>query len=185
MENPLTEKLIDNIYRGLINSYKNSSTPVLSGYPHFKDFNISAIDVCVKRPYTQLFGKVMYPTVLHKTAVIMHSLIKFHPFVDGNKRMALLSASCYLFWNGYIFDIPDDADIFVKKCAENEVEYDIILDWLIKNTVKIRFSIFRTLLGRIFVTDDEKLLYMEMGFQRFFVHKIKNIRGKSNEHNTA
>jgi len=105
----------------------------------------------------------------------MHSLIKFHPFVDGNKRMALLSAACYLFWNGYILDIPDGADTFVESCAENEVEYDIFLNWLAKNTVKTRFSVFRVLLGKIFVTDDEKLLYMLMGFRRFFVHKIKNI----------
>ncbi|MCL2134831.1 MAG: hypothetical protein FWH37_04665 [Candidatus Bathyarchaeota archaeon] len=61
MDNPLTEKLIDNIYQGLINSCKNSDKPVLSSYPNFVDFNFSAIDICVKRPYTQVFGEIMYP----------------------------------------------------------------------------------------------------------------------------
>jgi prophage maintenance system killer protein len=106
MEIPLTGEWLKQLYQVLIAFYKNTSDPVKTGYPVVPDYNEGMLDVCVKRPHTKIFGKIIYPHVLQRAAVNMHSIINFHPFVDGNKRMALLSTYYYLLWNGYTFNIP-------------------------------------------------------------------------------
>ena len=59
----------------------------------------------------------------------MYSIINFHPFVDGNKRAALLSAKFYLLWNGYNFNIPMDADDFTIEVAKGKKDLNDILFW--------------------------------------------------------
>lgn len=44
------------------------------------------LESAVVRPRTSAFGEEAYPTLFLKAAVLLHSIIKNHPFVDGNKR---------------------------------------------------------------------------------------------------
>lgn len=56
------------------------------------------------------FGGVeLYPTIFEKAAALMYSLIKNHPFVDGNKRTAYLITNSFLRRNGYVIhaDVKD------------------------------------------------------------------------------
>lgn len=85
----------------------------------------------------------MYPHILHKATVNMHSIINFHPFVDGNKRAALLSTYYYLLWNGYTFTIPYDADDFTIKIAKDRLELNEILAWLKANTNRTIYNVIR------------------------------------------
>ncbi len=48
----------------------------------------------------------------------MQSLLKNHPFVDGNKRTALSSAGIFLKMNGY----------FLKNYHAEEVEFGVNVD---------------------------------------------------------
>ena len=57
----------------------------------------------VSRPQASFAGKDLYTTVFDKTAALIHSLIMNHPFVDGNKRTAMVSGARTLFINGYLF----------------------------------------------------------------------------------
>ncbi len=82
----------------------------------------------------KLFGKEMFPHVMQKAAISMHSIINFHPFVDGNKRMALLSTNYYLLWNGYTLNIPFDADVALIGFAKNQSNPNVILNWIKANT---------------------------------------------------
>ena len=42
--------------------------------------------------YMQTFdGTELYPTIIEKAAIIVLSLCKNHPFIDGNKRIAVLT----------------------------------------------------------------------------------------------
>jgi death-on-curing protein len=43
-----------------------------------------------------------------KAAALMHSLVRNHALVDGNKRLALLAAVVFLRINGCILDLTDD-----------------------------------------------------------------------------
>lgn len=64
----------------------------------------------------------------------MHSIILFHPFVDGNKRAALLAANFYLHWNGYKLVLPKDADEFTIEVAKSKLGLNDILVWLKRNS---------------------------------------------------
>jgi len=55
----------------------------------------------VERPKATFAGKDIYPTLWLKAASLIHSIIKNHPFVDGNKRTAFFSALRFLNINGY------------------------------------------------------------------------------------
>ena len=105
MEIYLTEEWLKQLYNVLIKIYKDTSDPIRSGFPIVTDYNSAMLNVCVNRPRTKIFGKTMFPHLLHRATVNMQSIILFHPFVDGNKRIALLSTYYYLRWNGYKFTI--------------------------------------------------------------------------------
>ncbi len=53
------------------------------------------------RPQGTFDGKDLYPDLFLKTAALMDSLVRNHPFVDGNKWSAITSAALFLRMNGY------------------------------------------------------------------------------------
>jgi len=71
----------------------------------------------------------------------MHSIINFHPFVDGNKRAALLAVDFYLHWNGYRFMIPKDADSFTIEVAKGSLGLNDILFWIQRNSLRTLGSV--------------------------------------------
>ena len=54
---------------------------------------------------------------------LLSGIIQNHPFVDGNKRTALIAARALLRRNGYDIDFPDDIDLgeFIKAFAEGHL----------------------------------------------------------------
>ena len=70
-------------------------------------------------PIRVFFGKEMFPSIYEKSASILESLIRFHPFLDGNKRTALESVCGFLFLNDYIFLLPLETPRFLVKIAQN------------------------------------------------------------------
>lgn len=143
MEIPLDEEWLKTLYNVLIAIYKDTDDPIRTGFPIVTDFNEPMLNVCVNRPHTKIFGKTIYPHILHRATVNMHSIINFHPFVDGNKRVALLSTYYYLRWNGYTFNIPYDADDFTIKIAKERLELNEILTWLKGNTKRTINNVIR------------------------------------------
>ncbi len=186
MEIPLTEDWLKQLYAVLVAFYKNSDDPVKSGYPFAADFNEGMLSVCVNRPHTKIFGKIIYPHVLQRAAVNMHSIINFHPFVDGNKRMALLSTYYYLLWNGYTFNIPYDADDFTIKVAREHVELNEILQWLVRNTSRTWTNVLRQWtcglqicadgtvpVSKVFANDAALVIFMPRDGFNFFKSKLE------------
>jgi death-on-curing protein len=53
-----------------------------------------------------------------------------HPFLDGNKRTAILAAATFLSLNGYAFDPPETSIVqMIVGLAEGEVEADALARW--------------------------------------------------------
>jgi len=65
--------------------------------------DLSLIESAVNRPRASFTGQDLYPTIFEKAAALCRSLIKNHPFVDGNKRTALYATMTFLELNGYKF----------------------------------------------------------------------------------
>src|SRR5258708_38215492 len=57
---------------------------------------LSFFESAVFRPQSTFSGKDLYETHFEKAAALMHSLIKNHPFIDGNKRTGTVAAFIYL-----------------------------------------------------------------------------------------
>jgi death on curing protein len=67
-------------------------------------------------------------------AAYAHRLARNHPFVDGNKRVALLSARAFLFRNGYRLDPPEaDTVVMMTEVAAGTVGEVDLVAWLERN----------------------------------------------------
>ncbi len=72
------------------------------------------------RPQTKLYEDYEpYNTIFLKAASIMEGIIRMHPFIDGNKRTALLAVHVYMEINGYSIVYPLSAVRYTVKMAEN------------------------------------------------------------------
>lgn len=63
--------------------------------------DLGLLQSAVARPMATFGGEDLYPDIFQKAAALMESLIKNHPFIDGNKRTAISSAGLFLRINGY------------------------------------------------------------------------------------
>ncbi|HAI70095.1 MAG TPA: hypothetical protein DCM38_11760 [Gammaproteobacteria bacterium] len=76
------------------------------------------LHAAVARPFATFMGEDLYPDDFEKAAALFHSLIKSHPFMDGTKRTAFLSALYFLANQGY--SIPKDLpkDNVIRFCID-------------------------------------------------------------------
>jgi death-on-curing protein len=82
------------------------------------------------RPQGTFDGKDLYPELFSKTAALMDSLVRNHPFVDGNKRTAITSAALFLRMNGYRLIVENEEVVrFTLACAQSQRSLDEIMDW--------------------------------------------------------
>ena len=64
-------------------------------------------------------------------ASLMDSLIRDHPFVDGNKRIAIAAAALFMQMNGYSLVVTNEEMAnFVLECAQSKVTLEEITAWL-------------------------------------------------------
>lgn len=73
------------------------------------------LESAAERPRTELFGETQYPTLLDRAAALFHSVARFHPLIDGNKRLAWLATVVYCELNG------------ASVTATNDQAYDLTI----------------------------------------------------------
>lgn len=59
-----------------------------------------ALEAAIMRPQQTFGGEELYPDLFSKAAALFHSIVKNHPFVDGNKRTAVAVTNTFLQVNG-------------------------------------------------------------------------------------
>ncbi|GEL19492.1 type II toxin-antitoxin system death-on-curing family toxin [Pseudonocardia asaccharolytica] len=69
------------------------------------------LESALARPQATVFGADAYPSLHGKAAALLHSLVRNHALVDGDKRLAWQATAVFLWLNGYDVDAPDD-DLF-------------------------------------------------------------------------
>jgi death-on-curing protein len=83
------------------------------------------------RPQATFDGKELYTNVFFKAAALMDSLIRNHPFIDGNKRTAITSIGLFLRLNGYVLRVEQDEIVrFTLACAQSQKSLEEIRLWL-------------------------------------------------------
>lgn len=62
--------------------------------------DVGLLESALMRPSSSAFGKDAYPDLWSKAAALLHSIIRNHPFMDGNKRTSVALALAFLDRNG-------------------------------------------------------------------------------------
>ncbi|KAA1380217.1 type II toxin-antitoxin system death-on-curing family toxin [Aeromicrobium fastidiosum] len=70
--------------------------------------DVGLLDSAAQRPRTTVFGEDAYPTLDEKVAVLLESIVRNHPLIDGNKRLGWLSATVFYGINGVFLNAPED-----------------------------------------------------------------------------
>lgn len=89
------------------------------------------IESALARPQATAFGEDAYPTVWLKAAALLHSLVRNHALVDGNKRVGLTGCALLLFKNDIVlrFDQDEMYDLIIAV-AEGRVDVPDIAESL-------------------------------------------------------
>jgi len=77
--------------------------------------DIGLLESAVARPRTTVFGDDAYPTLHLKAAAMLHSVLRNHALVDGNKRLGLAGLIAVLGLNGE------------RLTLDNDEAYDLII----------------------------------------------------------
>jgi death-on-curing protein len=84
----------------------------------------------IERPWQATFGREHFSSPFEKAAALMESIIRRHPFVDGNKRTATASASYLLSTLDLEVEAEQqDLEYFAVSVAEGNVEIMEIALW--------------------------------------------------------
>jgi death-on-curing protein len=91
----------------------------------------------LNQPFQTFAGVELYPSVEEKAGKLLETIIKNHPFVDGNKRTAYVLFKLYLYRNNLkIIASEDEKYNFVMAIAEGKYNFEKIVEWIRKNTKK-------------------------------------------------
>lgn len=89
----------------------------------------------IARPWQASFGQEHFASPFEKAAALMESIIRRHPFVDGNKRTATASALYLLSTFGYELEAEQkDLEDFAVNVAVGELRTVEIATWFEERT---------------------------------------------------
>lgn len=98
------------------------------GSPGLRDFG--ALESAVAQP-RMTFGGDLYPSLLEKAAALCFSLVKNHPFVDGNKRVGHAAMETLLLLNGFEIEAStDEQEQLVLALAAGQLSREDLVAWL-------------------------------------------------------
>lgn len=82
-------------------------------------------------------GADLYPTISEKAAALAFSLIKNHPFVDGNKRIGHAAMETFLLLNGYeIHAAVSEQEQIIMQLAASEIGRTAFTAWLLAHVIE-------------------------------------------------
>jgi len=90
-----------------------------------------SLRAAVARPWGSSFGRDHFPTPFGKAAALAESIIRRHPFIDGNKRTAMYAAAYLLETFGYELKAEQqDLEDFAVSIAVGDMGTTDIARWL-------------------------------------------------------
>lgn len=96
--------------------------------------DLHLLEAAVARPQATFEGKDLYPDIFSKAAALMDSVIRNHPFLDGNKRTAIGAACLFLERNGFSFAASNEQlETFTTHVAVDKPTIPDIAKWLQKH----------------------------------------------------
>jgi death-on-curing protein len=97
--------------------------------------DLGLLQSAIARPQAIFEGVDLYPDLCTKAAALLDSLVRNHPFVDGNKRTAIAAAALFLRFNGrQLTASNDEVAAFTLATAVGKVTLADITDWLCQHS---------------------------------------------------
>jgi death-on-curing protein len=93
--------------------------------------DIGILESALAQPLMTFGGEELYPTIVEKASALGFSLIKNHPFIDGNKRIGHAAMETFLVLNGHEVNASvDEQEQVILKVASGELGRDAFTGWL-------------------------------------------------------
>lgn len=97
-----------------------------------------ALDAALAQPRMTFDGDDLYPTLVEKAAALGFTLIKNHPFIDGNKRAGHAAMEVFLVLNGSNIEASvDEQEAVVLAVAAGDLNREEFVRWLRSHVVAI------------------------------------------------
>ncbi|AGB41421.1 death-on-curing family protein [Halobacteroides halobius DSM 5150] len=96
------------------------------------------LDSAIKQPKSTFEGNYLHDSIFKMASAYGFHLCKNHPFIDGNKRVALVAMDTFLQNNGYEITASEKETykIMIKLSSEN-LSKDELTKWIVQNTISI------------------------------------------------
>lgn len=102
------------------------------GSPGLRDEGL--LQSALARPQATFSGQDLYPTLFEKAAALAESIVRNHPFVDGNKRMAWECLDLTLEMSGYRITASTDQGFeLMMRIIERRATVQDVAEWLEKH----------------------------------------------------
>lgn len=89
--------------------------------------DLGLLDAAIARPRSSALGEDAHPPLHLKAAALLHSLVRNHALVDGNKRLGWLATTVFVDLNDQPVGLADnDAFDLVMAVAEGDLEVEEI-----------------------------------------------------------
>ena len=100
--------------------------------------DVGMLESALAQPLMTFGSNELYPTIIDKASALGFSLIKNHPFVDGNKRIGHAAMEIFLVLNGHEIDAPvDEQEQIILRLASGELRREEFAGWLRAHIVEI------------------------------------------------
>ncbi len=101
--------------------------------------DIEALKSAAERPFQTFAGEELYASPFEKAAALMESILKNHPFIDGNKRTAFASGFHLLLqYNLKINTSNNNAYQLIIDIVISKITYKDLVIWLENNTTELK-----------------------------------------------
>jgi death-on-curing protein len=76
--------------------------------PDFGTRYSGKLESCLSAAFQTYAKRELYPTLIDKSSILFYLMIKNHPFMNGNKRLAIATMLTFLHINGKWLDVSND-----------------------------------------------------------------------------
>lgn len=123
----MKNKKIEFLTLAEIISIHRNQIELYGGEPGIRD--IALLSSALAIPQSTFNGKYLHSDIFDMAAAYCFHLCQNHPFIDGNKRVALVSALIFLDLNGIAIDYPEEMlyklmmDVSSGKISKNGIAH--------------------------------------------------------------
>ena len=131
---------IEHVVYGLASEFYPDYPDPMPDFQFLGNQGKALLESALSNPMQTFGGRFVYQTIYDKSAILLWSIIKNHPFVDGNKRMGLTSTFVFMVLNGYVLVCPRERAIGIClriAGAYPAIDLSEVTEWLTADSIPL------------------------------------------------